>query len=119
MHQQCRITLQDIEVYADIGIHDFELIAKQRLLISAELELATTKADYLAIDEMEFRKQIETLVANQRFKLQETLCEALLNLCFANPSVVKAAVQSCKPDVYPDCAAVCCRVAAHRSDTII
>jgi dihydroneopterin aldolase len=38
--------------------------------------------------------------------LQETLCDALLNNLLLHPQIVAVRIQTRKPDVYPDCAAV-------------
>ncbi len=53
-------------------------------------------------------------LASQGFALQETLVEAVAELCLADSRVRKVRVRSMKPDVYPD-AAVGCEIVRTRS----
>ena len=46
---------------------------------------------------------IVRLASGRHFNLQETLVEAILDLCLAQPGVIEARVSTEKPDVYQDC----------------
>ena len=43
------------------------------------------------------------LAGSRHFNLQETLVDAILDLCLAQPGVIEARVSTEKPDVYKDC----------------
>src|SRR5262249_59385286 len=46
---------------------------------------------------------IVALAGSRHFNLQETLVDAILDLCLAQPGVIEARVSTEKPDVYRDC----------------
>ena len=52
------------------------------------------------------RRSVAERVARGHIQLQETLVDDMLALMLAHPDVRAARVSTCKPDVYPDCAAV-------------
>jgi dihydroneopterin aldolase len=112
LHQCRRLFIQDFEVLAQIGIHEFELSAPQRLLINVDLyvDLKGTSPKADQIDEVvdyDFIRQVVTnRIAKGHINLQETLCDELLDLLLAHPKVLAVQLSSRKPDVYPDCAAV-------------
>lgn len=105
--------LTDHEVQARIGVHAFETAAPQRLRINVSLairglpdrdELAdTTDYDFL-------RQTVAAILASGHIGLQETVCRRLLDACRARTDVAAARVSTEKPDVYPDAAAVGCRM---------
>ena len=112
------IRIGGIEASAAIGIHDFEQTARQKLLVSVALILprpapVAGAADEIAnVQDYDFvREGVLDLVAKRRFNLQETLCQAILDLCLARDGVLGAVVQTDKPDVYPGVAGVACRMA--------
>lgn len=122
---QLKLAWQDMEIFCEIGIHDFEKIKPQRLFVSIALELAqipvkigaklsTERKTPLPLTELWLRQGLQALVHGRRYNLQESLCEAIVTYCFSDPSVLKAVVQTCKPDVYPDCERVCCQLTATR-----
>ncbi len=105
--QNRRIILSQFAVDCEIGIHEFEKGKTQRVTIDVTLETAAD-ADLSAIVDYDFvREGIFELVKAQQYDYQEQLCEDIANLCFSKPGVIAATVRSCKPDVYPDCDAVC------------
>lgn len=105
--------LRDHDVAARIGIHDFEQTGPQRLLINVSLAIRgapqgdsltdTTDYDFL-------RQTAAAILADGHIGLQETICTKLLDACRARPDVAAALVSTEKPDVYPDAAAVGCRM---------
>jgi dihydroneopterin aldolase len=109
----CRkLFLRDFAIQARIGIHDFELAAPQRLLINIDLYVpladSQTAQDHITnvVDYDFIRGVVRTRLAQGHIQLQETLCDDVLATLLQHPSVHAARVSSCKPDVYPDCAAV-------------
>jgi len=102
-----RILLEDLEVEADIGFHDFEIGAPQRLLVSVEVWLSNLDApaedhpaeawnyDFL-------RTEVAELAAARRYNLQETLAHAVFERIASFHGVRAVRVRLSKPDVYPD-----------------
>ena len=107
-----RLFLRDYEVWINIGVHDFEKRAEQRVLINVDLyvplALSTPKADQLAevLDYDFIRRTVSQRLKSGHIHLQETLADDLLRLMLAHPNVKAAQVSTAKPDVYPDCDAV-------------
>jgi dihydroneopterin aldolase len=103
-----RIFIRDMRLPVSIGIYDFELAKPQAVVINVELLLADPDrahgdsiANVLNYDII--HDGIVDLASSKHFNLQETLVEAILDLCLAQPQVVEARVSTEKPDVYKDC----------------
>lgn len=103
-----RIFIRDLRLQVSIGIYDFELAKPQAVVINVQLLLR--QPDREADDDIAnvlnydvIHDGITTLVKSRHFNLQETLVEAILDLCLAQPQVVEARVSTEKPDVYKDC----------------
>src|ERR1700709_225741 len=111
-----RLFLSNYEVRINIGVHEFEKRGEQRVLMNVDLytplALSTPKADALGevVDYDFIRSSIAARVARGHIHLQETLCDDVLALMLAHPSVRAARVSTAKPDVYADCDAVGCEV---------
>ncbi|NCX50171.1 MAG: dihydroneopterin aldolase [Burkholderiaceae bacterium] len=107
-----RLFLKDYEVYINIGVHDFEKRAEQRVIFNVEiyvpLELNTPKQDRLeeVLDYDFIRKTIVERVKRGHIHLQETLCDEIVAAMLEHPNVMAVRVSTAKPDVYPDCEAV-------------
>ena len=103
--------LEDYCLPVDIGFHDFEVGAPQRLYVTVEVwvdessfaaeddESAAWNYDFL-------RTEIGRLVDGRRFNLQETLARAVYDVVAARRGVTGLRVSTRKPDIYPDCAGV-------------
>ncbi|MFM7050147.1 MAG: dihydroneopterin aldolase, partial [Polynucleobacter sp.] len=109
----CRLLfLKDYEVYINIGVHDFEKRAEQRVIFNVEiyvpLELNTPKQDRLeeVLDYDFIRKTIVERVKRGHIHLQETLCDEMVAAILEHPNVMAVRVSTAKPDVYPDWEAV-------------
>ena len=103
-----RIFIRDMRLPVSIGIYDFELARPQAVVINVELLLGTPDreaedsiANVLNYDVI--HDGIAALAGSRHFNLQETLVEAILDLCLAQPQIVEARVSTEKPDVYKDC----------------
>ena len=102
-----RILLDRLEVTTDIGFHDFEVGAPQRLLVTVEIWLddldppadddpaGAWDYDYL-------RREIRALAAERRYNLQETLAHRIFDRLAALHGVKALRVATSKPDIYPD-----------------
>jgi 7,8-dihydroneopterin aldolase/epimerase/oxygenase len=111
-----RLFLRDYEVWINIGVHEFEKKAEQRVVINVDLyvALASTTPRHDRLDEVVdydfIRREVGDRVSRGHIHLQETLCDELLARLLAHPGVRAARVSTEKPDVYPDCDAVGCEV---------
>jgi 7,8-dihydroneopterin aldolase/epimerase/oxygenase len=105
--RSARILIESLEVQADIGFHDFEIGAPQRLLISAEVWL--TETDLPANDDPTrawnydfLRTEIQEIAAARRYNLQETLAQAIFDRVAAFRGIRALRLRLSKPDVYAD-----------------
>lgn len=103
-----RIFIRDLRLQVSIGIHDFEKEGPQIVVVNIDLLLAPMDrphgdriANVLNYDVV--HDGIVALAKSRHFNLQETLVEAILDLCLDQPGVIEARVSTEKPDVYPDC----------------
>ena len=105
--RSARILLESLEVTLDIGFHEFEVGAPQRLLVSVELWLedAALPADddpQHAWNYDFLRSEVQEIAASRRFNLQETLAHAVFERLAAFRGVRALRVRTSKPDIYPD-----------------
>ena len=105
--RSARILLESLEVQADIGFHDFEVGAPQRLLVSVEIWLDDPSPpcddDPQSAWNYDFlRNEIRQLAAARRYNLQETLAQAIFDRIAAFRGVGALRVRTSKPDIYPD-----------------
>jgi dihydroneopterin aldolase len=111
------IKLESLEVQTDIGFHEFEIGAPQRLLITVEIWLEDVSAPNgddpaVAWDYDYLRSEVRALAGARRYNLQETLAHAIFD-CFAALHGVKALrVATAKPDIYPDAKGVGVEIAS-------
>ena len=103
--RSARILLESLEVQADIGFHDFEVGAPQRLLVTVEIWLDDTNVpeqdDPARAWNYDFlREEVEELATARRYNLQETLAHAIFDRLGAFRGVKAVRVNAAKPDVY-------------------
>lgn len=103
--------LDQLSVMIRLGIHEYEA-EPQRVLVTVELTVdypAPPSEDRIeeVLDYDFVREGILTMAANRRFALQETLCEAIVALCFGDERVQRVRVRTLKTDVYPDAGVGC------------
>lgn len=105
--RSARIVLDSLAVQADIGFHEFEVGAPQRLLVTVEIWLDDVTLP--GEDDPErawnydfLRAEVEEIAAARRYNLQETLAHAVFDRIAAFRGVKALRVRTSKPDVYPD-----------------
>jgi len=104
-----RLFLRDYEIYINIGVHDFEKKAEQRVILNVDLyiplDMNTPSKDLLeeVVDYDFMRETIKEIASHGHIQLQETLCDEIVKKMLAHPLVLAARVSTEKPDVYPDC----------------
>ena len=102
-----KITLDSLEVMADIGFHDFEIGVPQRLFVTVEVwleEVAPPHEDDPghAWDYDYVRAQVIELAKSRRYNLQETLAHEVYSRFAAMRGVKALRVTTSKPDIYSD-----------------
>jgi 7,8-dihydroneopterin aldolase/epimerase/oxygenase len=112
-----RILLDGLAVEADIGFHDFEIGAPQRLLVSVEVWLNDVErpAEDHPTEAWNYdflRTEVAELAGARRYNLQETLAHAIFERVAAFHGVRALRVRLSKPDVYADAKAVGVEVAS-------
>jgi 7,8-dihydroneopterin aldolase/epimerase/oxygenase len=117
--RSARIMLESLEVQADIGFHDFEVGAPQRLLVTIEIWLDDVSAP--AEDDPDrawnydfLRAEVEEIASSRRFNLQETLAHAVFERLAAFRGVRALRLRTSKPDVYPEAHGVGVEIASFR-----
>jgi dihydroneopterin aldolase len=105
--RSARIVLESLAVQADIGFHEFEVGAPQRLLVTVEIWLEDASAppddDPQRAWNYDFlRAEVEEIAAARRYNLQETLAHAVFDRIAAFRGVKALRVRTSKPDVYPE-----------------
>jgi 7,8-dihydroneopterin aldolase/epimerase/oxygenase len=107
-----RVYLRDFELIADIGIHDFEVNAQQRIIVNVDLfiplqeDISENDMIHEVVDYDFMRVKISEIVMKGHINLQETLCDDIARAMLTHPHVRAVRVSTEKPDVYVDCAAV-------------
>jgi len=106
-----KIVLEGYQLDVDIGFHDFEIGAPQRLLVTVEVWV--DEASFAAGDDEAgawdydfLRTEIGALAEGRRFNLQETFAREIYELIAARRGVTALRVATSKPDIYADCAGV-------------
>jgi dihydroneopterin aldolase len=105
--RSARILLESLEVQADIGFHDFEVGAPQRLLVTVEIWLDDLSPPHDDDPERAWnydflRAEVEEIAAARRYNLQETLAHEIFERIAAFRGVKALRVRTSKPDVYPE-----------------
>ena len=112
LHTCRKLFLRRHEVMVQIGVHEFEKTAPQRMWIDVDLYVplahTTPQKDHIAevVDYDFVREVVARRVARGHIELQETLCDDLVDELMRHPGVQAVRLSTCKPDVYPDCDAV-------------
>ena len=105
--RSARILLEALDVQADIGFHEFEVGAPQRLLVTVEIWLEDIERprddDPAFAWNYDFlRTEVQEIAGARRYNLQETLAHAIFDRIAAFRGVAALRVRLSKPDVYPE-----------------
>ena len=119
--RQSRILLDSLDVMVDIGFHEFEVGAPQRLLITVELWLddldPPADDDYASAWNYDYlRSEVMRIAQERRYNLQETLVHAIFRRVAAYRGVRALRVKSVKPDIYADAKGVGVEIASFVGD---
>jgi dihydroneopterin aldolase len=105
--RSARIILESLAIQVDIGFHEFEIGAPQRLLVTVETWLKDMSVP--PDDDPErawnydfLRQEVEEIASARRYNLQETLAHAIFERVAAFRGISALRVRLSKPDVYPD-----------------
>lgn len=107
------ILLDRYRLDVSIGIHDFERAKPQPVAVSIAVAFPRRKryqdkvSDVVDYDFL--RTEIAALVHGRHINLQESLCEAMLDIC-RKSGARGAIVRSEKTNVYPDTQSVGCEM---------
>ncbi|HLY58284.1 MAG TPA: dihydroneopterin aldolase [Stellaceae bacterium] len=106
-----QVLIRDLVMPCSIGVHAHEELAKQRVRLNLELEVAEAAApiddkieNVVCYDEI--ISGIRRIVDAGHVRLIETLAERIAQSCLADPRVRRVRVQVEKLDVYDDVASV-------------
>lgn len=105
--RSARIVLEALEIQADIGFHEFEVGAPQKLLVWVEIWLEDVTAPQgddpaHAWNYDVLRHEVERIGQSRRFNLQETLAHEMFDYIAAHRGVRALRIRLSKPDVYPE-----------------
>jgi len=105
--RSARILLEGLEILVDIGFHEFEIGAPQRLLVTIELWLddAAAPADDEPARAWNYdflRTEVTEIASARRYNLQETLAHEIFQRIAAFRGIRNLRVRLSKPDVYAD-----------------
>ena len=103
--RSAKVLLDQLEVSADIGFHDYEIGKPQRLLVTVEIWF--DKVPQPGHDEPEdawdydtVRLAVEELAQARRYNLQETLAHAIFDRVASLHGIKALRVETVKPDTY-------------------
>jgi len=103
-----RMVLRDLVVEVMIGLHPWEQLRPQRLVVNVEawayVDRLYTHADADSILDYDRIRDVirEDWPKRPHAKLLEPLAEELIQLCFAHPAVEAARVRLEKPDIFSE-----------------
>ena len=108
--------IEDMELRLHLGIHPHEA-APQRVFVSVWMTvvLIDPLSDEIeaAVDYDRVVEAIRSLARGEGFALQESLCEAVAGIAFADARVTRVRVRTTKPDIFAD-ARVGCQIERSR-----
>jgi dihydroneopterin aldolase len=115
--RSARILLEALDVQTDIGFHEFEVGAPQRLRVSLEIwleDVSPPKGDdpALAWNYDFLRSEVQEIASARRYNLQETLAHAIFERIAAFRGVRALRVRTSKPDIYPEAKGVGVEIAS-------
>jgi dihydroneopterin aldolase len=103
-----RMVLRDLVVEVKVGLHPWEQLRPQRLVVNVEawayVAAPYTHEDTDSILDYDRLRDVirEDWPKRPHVKLLEPLAEELIQLCFAHPAVEAARVRLEKPDIFSE-----------------
>lgn len=106
-----RLYIRRLEVPLRVGIHAFEKLGPQRVLLDVTLWARfnpDAPPDRLAgvVDYEAIVQGIRSMAVGEHINLLETLADRVAALCFAHERVMRVRVSAAKPDIFEDAEAV-------------
>jgi len=104
-----RIRIESLRVMASVGILDHELLSRQQLLITLEVEqpgapmLPAGDDVKHVLDYRQLRAIAKAESEGEHINMLETLAGRIAARLLAFPSVGRARVRVVKPNIFPDC----------------
>lgn len=115
-----KLIIKNYQVPCWIGILPAEKLAPQPIILNFELTLSPhrVREDHIAatVDYSFVHDQVPLLLADRHFSLQETLVEALADLCFAQAGIQAVVIRCEKPTAYTDFDSVGYELSTSRAD---
>jgi 7,8-dihydroneopterin aldolase/epimerase/oxygenase len=114
-----RIRIESLRVMASIGILEHELLARQQLLITLDVEqpdapLLPAGDDVMhVLDYRQLRDIARAESEGEHITMLETLAGRIATRLLAFSSVGRATVRVVKPNIFPDCDGVSVEVTVH------
>jgi dihydroneopterin aldolase len=100
-----KVILEDLEIKMYLGIHDFEKINPQRVLICAEMDfeaMSVGKSDIFDYDRVvDFIRSFSLTSIETQEELVKSIHDFVMSL-----GAISAKIYSRKPDVYGDCKSI-------------
>lgn len=112
------VIVREQELLVSIGVHAHEKHAPQRLLVSVEVEMdgADDEQDRIAgtFDYDRIHDFVKAQEQATHAELQETVARRILEFVLTRDGVLRAVVETRKPDIFDDCAFVGVRLEGTR-----
>lgn len=106
-----KIIIRDMTVMMSVGIHAFEKVNLQRVIINAEISVPQNqkwKTDDIenVLSYAEIVEEIETIARTQHINLVETLAETIAATVMAHQQAIDVRVRVEKPDIIDNVAGI-------------
>ncbi len=115
------VFVRDLELMATLGVHDFEKLKPQRVIINVDLTVRERNEPledniHKVVSYEKVVNHIKQVVAAGHVHLVETLAEMIAQECLKNPYVLAARVRIEKPDIFPEARSVGVEIERRRPD---
>jgi len=105
------VFVRDLTLKAMLGVHDFEKLEPQRVIINVDLTVRERNEPledniHKVVSYEKVVNHIRQIVSEGHVHLVETLAEMIAQECLKNPYVLAARVRVEKPDIFPEARSV-------------
>lgn len=106
-----KIIIRDMRVMMSVGIHAFEKVNLQRVIVNVEISVPFNnewRTDNIetVLSYADVVEEIETIARSQHMNLVETLAEKIANGVMAHPQPLDVRVRVEKPDIFDNIAGI-------------